>query len=111
MRLLLFLAFLFIATLGFSQDNPYIAMNRNLKVDFKIFPNPATSDKNITISFNEAVEIKQLEIFDLLGTPIFELERSRRYDKKISIRTLKKGIFLVRLRTSKGSATKKLVVK
>ena len=86
-------------------------LNRNLKVDFNIFPNPATSDKNVTISFTEAVEIKQLEIFDLLGTLVFQLEKTRRYDKKISIKTLKKGIFLVRLRTSRGSATKKLVVK
>lgn len=110
MRVLLFLAFLFITTLGFSQEKSDTALNKNLKIAFNIFPNPAASDTDITISFNEAVEIKQLEVFDLLGTPVFQLKQTRRNNKKVNIGSLKKGIFLVRLRTSKGSATKKLVV-
>jgi hypothetical protein len=79
-------------------------------IPFKIFPNPGTTQQNIYINFEKKVLIKQLEVFDLVGKRVFNLKKTPINNNKINLGNFGRGIFLVRLRTSDGSATKKMVI-
>lgn len=102
-------------------DNPYLATviwggptaeNRweNLSIDeftqtsVKMFPNPVQYNE-VTIESNEAI---LAEVYDILGKKVMTQNISQN-QKKLHIEGLSKGIYLVKLKSEKGSITKKLI--
>lgn len=102
-------------------DNPYLAtviwggptaQNRweNLSVDeftqnsIKMYPNPVQFDE-VTIESNEAI---LAEVYDILGKRVMTQNISKN-QKKLHVSGLSKGIYLVKLKSDKGSITKKLI--
>ena len=74
--------------------------------NIKIYPNPA-SGNTLTIDTLEEVTIS---VFDILGKQVLKAQVSRG-DNQIDISDLNSGIYMIRLQTENGSATKKLIKK
>ncbi|MFK5878886.1 MAG: endonuclease [Flavobacteriaceae bacterium] len=72
--------------------------------NIRIYPNPA-SGSLLTI---DALDNVTIAIFDILGKQILKDEISRD-DNQIDISRLNSGIYLIRLQTENGSATKKFI--
>ncbi|MBT8244582.1 MAG: T9SS type A sorting domain-containing protein [Winogradskyella sp.] len=72
--------------------------------EVKIFPNPARGNE-ITIASNSAVSV---EIYDILGKKVKQ-QNITANQKKVNISTLKKGVYLLRLKSDSGTLTKKLI--
>ncbi|RNC86962.1 MAG: T9SS C-terminal target domain-containing protein [Winogradskyella sp.] len=70
----------------------------------KIFPNPATGNE-VTIISNKAI---LAEVYDVLGKRV-KVQNLTANQKKLNISNLKKGIYLMRLKTDSGTTTKKLI--
>ncbi|MGJ8593416.1 MAG: endonuclease [Aquaticitalea sp.] len=70
----------------------------------KMFPNPA-KDNYVTIESNETISA---EVFDILGKKVLAQTVSQN-QKQINISTLSKGMYLVKLKSDRGSITKKLI--
>ncbi|PWI30197.1 ribonuclease [Flavobacteriaceae bacterium LYZ1037] len=70
----------------------------------KMFPNPAKGNV-VTISTNDDILV---EVYDILGKKIKSQNISSNLNK-LDISRLSKGIYLVKLNSSKGSTTKKLI--
>ncbi|TCK68904.1 putative secreted protein (Por secretion system target) [Winogradskyella wandonensis] len=70
----------------------------------KIYPNPVSGNEVSIISTKDIV----LEIYDVLGKKVKQQNLTSN-QKKINISGLKKGIYLLRLKSDTGTITKKLV--
>ena len=77
---------------------------------FKAWPNPTDGDVNIEISIDCQSCNSSLEIYGPLGERI--LTRSMNGEKKtvISLQGHARGIYFIRLRTGKESATAKIIL-
>jgi len=80
-----------------------LATKSNLLIDFSIYPNPATDIVNI--QSDDAV--KNVSIFNILGKQVY----SKSNENTIDTSSLGSGIYLIKVETSKGNATRKLVIK
>lgn len=77
-----------------------------------IFPNP--SDGSFTIKFNSIEKNIQLTILNLQGNPLYEKDNvSCNEECKIDVQlnNLKSGIYFLRITTSKGVMTAKIILK
>lgn len=74
------------------------------KQDIKIYPNPVSGNE-ITIITNSDILV---EVYDVLGKKVKQQNLTAN-QKKINITGLKKGIYLLRLKSDNGTITKKLV--
>ncbi|MGY3795085.1 T9SS type A sorting domain-containing protein [uncultured Aquimarina sp.] len=100
-----------IGTIVFTQKQLNVQDFNNQKEEIKISPNP--SDGNISILTGKVSNIKEIEIYNVLGKQV------RRYDFKNSNNTinldltnLNSGIYLVRLFTEAGRIeTQKIILK
>jgi len=72
--------------------------------DIKIYPNPVSGNE-ITIITNSDILV---EVYDVLGKKVKQQNLTAN-QKKINITGLKKGIYLLRLKSDNGTITKKLV--
>ncbi len=72
--------------------------------NIKIYPNPA-SGNSLTIDTQENVNIS---VFDILGKQVLRSQISRD-NNQIDISRLNSGMYLIRLQTENGSATKKFI--
>lgn len=72
--------------------------------EIKIFPNPASGNE-ITITSNKDITV---QIYDILGKKVKQLNITPS-QKKLNIASLKKGIYLLRLKSDSGTITKKLI--
>lgn len=72
--------------------------------DIKIYPNPVSGNE-ITIITNSDILV---EVYDVLGKKVKQQNLTVN-QKKINITGLKKGIYLLRLKSDNGTITKKLV--
>lgn len=80
--------------------------------DFKIFPNPATSQTNVTINLTNGSNIN-IQVVDAMGRMMQNIDRQ--YEKgqyKIPINTtqLSTGMYTVRVQTNTEVLTKKLII-
>lgn len=80
--------------------------------DFKIYPNPATTQ----ISINYQAEDKEIkaEIMDVKGSLLFTKSvksSNGNYEEKINIENLPSGMYFIKLNGSKKSATKTFIKK
>jgi len=74
------------------------------KTDFKIYPNPVSGNV-LYIKTNENITV---QIFDVLGKSILTKQINSNQNK-IDVSELKQGLYLINLKTEKGSITKKII--
>jgi len=92
---------------GFNVDNIIIENmgNMNVKnidaINFSVVPNPAAD--YLSIHSNE--KINSVEIIDVNGRKIIEVKEF----SKINIKTLNSGTYFVKIKTDKGSVSKKFI--
>ncbi|SDB23724.1 Por secretion system C-terminal sorting domain-containing protein [Flavobacteriaceae bacterium MAR_2010_188] len=103
----IYFLFLFISAFGFSQLSPPVQAQDNLvTIDkIKIYPNPVT-ENYFYVSTSENLSVK---IFDVLGKLVAEREITPS-KKEVNVSTLNKGVYLVKLKSSKQSTTRKLII-
>ncbi len=105
---LLFVSFLFIAPSSYGQQS-----SRNLNSSFTqdiegltIYPNPVTNNKVfITSTLNDT---KQIDIYDVLGKKVMS---ETLIGKELNVSELNAGVYILKIRENKLSATRKLVVR
>ena len=71
----------------------------------KIYPNPATDKITIDLPANKKTKV---EIYDVLGKRILQKDIDK--STTLSIKTLKSGVYMMRLTQGSSSLTKKLIV-
>jgi len=77
------------------------------QMNFKVYPNPATSSVNIVIENEQPVT---LDIYNLTGTRIESAILTKK-ETTISLAGLSKGSYFFNLRSNEGIQTKKVVIK
>jgi hypothetical protein len=100
---------------GFIWDITYNASNVVLEVtntlstldfeisQFKLYPNPASNE--FTIELGNSTTLEKVNIFNNIGQLVLTSKESR-----IKTSSLAKGIYLVKVTTNEGKATKKIIV-
>lgn len=73
---------------------------------FKIVPNPVTSEFNIELP--NAVNNAEVEVFDVLGKTIYKTEISN-FNSKINAANWNNGIYMVKVSSGNSSKTKRLI--
>lgn len=105
---LLFLMMLFASVSAYAQSNDGIAAKgatENIE-GLTIFPNPVNNGKvYISTKYNLA---KNIEIFDVLGKKVVSQVL---YGKELKIQDLNPGVYILKIKEGKLSATRKLVVR
>lgn len=88
------------------EENPNGIRGALSTIDFSLYPNPTSA--GFTIETEET--INKVQLFDLLGSKVYEGDRE---SKTIFVSTeeLAKGIFIVKVFTTKGTGLARLVVK
>ena len=99
----------YLATLiwgGNAAENRWSTLSNSefSSLDFKIFPNPV-SGNYLNIKTNQVLKIR---VYDVLGKLIMATKVDSN-NSKIDVSQLKKGIYLIKLDSDKGSNTKKLI--
>lgn len=75
------------------------------QLDIPLYPNPATEFVTLNLS---AVDARKVEILTSSGQMVFSTENPG-YEMNIYVKEYKKGLYLVRVHTSKGIIVKKLM--
>jgi choice-of-anchor B domain-containing protein len=75
------------------------------QIQFSVYPNPSESDITITSANNP---ISTVEIYNVLGQRVLNLNFSEKFSENIDISSLRSGLYLIKIN---GSTTKKLIVK
>ena len=105
---LLFIGFLFATNTVYSQQNTR-AINSSVTQDIEgltIYPNPVTNNKVfITSTLNDN---KQIDIYDVLGKKVMS---EVLIGKELTVSELNAGVYILKIRENKLSATRKLVVR
>ncbi len=80
------------------------------KIDFSIFPNPATS--SVWVSFNQALEsAAQVSLFNMAGQLVRTENVASGLERlQVELLHLPKGIYALRVETERGAGVRKLVV-
>lgn len=97
-------------------ENGYIVVNKDLlslgasineynSNDFKLFPNPVTSELNIVHKDGFINENGQIAIFSMTGELVF----SEKFSPKINLKELSNGVYMVQVITEKGIVTERIV--
>lgn len=83
-----------------------LGVKQNTIEGLKIYPNPVSNGKVYITSKNDSN--KEIAIFDVLGKKVLQTTIST---KELNISSLNSGIYFIRIETTDGSATEKLIVK
>lgn len=95
--------FLFVCSLGFSQEST----SSSADIDgFKLYPNPVTQGK-VYIETAENSP-KKILVFDVLGTQVLQ---TTIIGKELNLSELTKGVYILRVFEKDKVATRKLIVK
>ncbi|MFI1745932.1 T9SS type A sorting domain-containing protein [Thalassobellus sediminis] len=100
-----------IGTLTFTYNSSTLNIQSSKSVEsFKIFPNP-TKNK-LTISNTKNVNLKAIEIYNILGRLVNNTIINNRINKlEIDLSSLSKGVYLLRLYAKNGnSKTEKIII-
>lgn len=73
--------------------------------DFVIYPNPSSDIINIQ-SIND-LYVEELKIYDVSGKII--IEKNKNNTNNIDVKQLKKGVYVIKIRTSNGISNKKFI--
>ncbi len=90
--------------IAWYENLTILGIEESLQQKISLHPNPANSIINITNTSNYT--IKQITIYNLLGTPIKQVKGNV---SQINIEELPSGVYFVNLETEKGSVTKKMM--
>ena len=105
---LLFISFLLTASASYGQQGTR-TLNSSITQDIEgltIYPNPVTNNKVfITSTLND---IKQIDIYDVLGKKVMS---EMLIGKELNVSELSSGVYILKIRENKSSATRKLVVR
>ena len=99
---------LFASVSAYAQSNDGIASKNTTEniEGLTIFPNPVNNGKvYISTKYNLA---KNIEIFDVLGKKVVSQVL---YGKELKIQDLNPGVYILKIKEGKLSATRKLVVR
>ncbi|TXG40229.1 T9SS type A sorting domain-containing protein [Seonamhaeicola maritimus] len=93
-----------------SGGSPGLSVaDEQLDHDIIIFPNPVKDMVNIKNSGNQ--NIREISIFNILGKEVYKLDLVNNYRvNTINVSQYPHGIYLVKLNSEIGTATKKLIV-
>lgn len=77
---------------------------------FSIHPNPGNGQ--ITLQLADNVSVSSIEVYTLVGKKVFEMPvlMEAGHPAKLDLSEIGKGIFLVRVNTSQGNLTRKLII-
>jgi len=95
--------FLFVCTLGLSQESAKSSMDID---GFKLYPNPVTQGKVFIETTHNSP--KKILVFDVLGTKVLE---TTILGKELNLSELDKGVYILRVFEQNKVATRKLIVK
>ncbi|MEW4925188.1 T9SS type A sorting domain-containing protein [Algibacter sp. 2305UL17-15] len=88
----------------YSVVNPFnLSSDLFNKTSFKVYPNPASDVLNISSSN----PIEKMEMYNVIGGKVMQSSNT----KQFNIERLKSGIYLLKVFSTNGSATKKIVIK
>lgn len=81
-------------------------------ISLNVHPNPAYEDLIVEFELDKPDRI-QLSLMDLKGQSLFEdeLDRSFQYQRRIYIKDLPRGIYILELKTSRGSFRQKIMLR
>ncbi len=84
-----------------TAPNTGFVINNDVSMDFKIFPNPNKGQFTLEIATTTA-QILEINIFNSLGSHVLndKFEAIGRYQHKVNLQTLPKGMYFIRLNTS-----------
>ena len=106
--ILLLFGFLFQAHTSYSQINPEnTSLDNNQIIEgLTIYPNPVSNGKlYISTRLNQT---KEINIYDVLGKKIIS---ETLIGQELNISKLPPGVYIIKIRENKFSATRKLVVR
>ena len=86
----------------FSENCASVSIKEELQVTFEAYPNPVTDVLNLRVD----QPVISIEVTDLLGKTVFATTNQA---KAIDFSQFKPGVYVVRLNTSGGTATKKVI--
>jgi hypothetical protein len=84
----------------FEQET--LGLNTDVTQNIRVYPNPAQD--TLQIDLPSAIQLESVEFYNMLG----ELMKSSK-NKTIDITSLKTGIYLVKVITTQGQVTKKII--
>ena len=99
------------ATITFTYNSSTLGFKKHNTVsNIKVFPNPTKG--NITISNIQSVDIKTIEVYNVLGRLVKQLSTIRKVSKlNLDLSYLNKGIYLLKFNDKNGnSKTQKVIV-
>ncbi|MGB0891243.1 MAG: endonuclease [Flavobacteriaceae bacterium] len=74
----------------------------------KIFPNPITDNKIVILNPLQ-VKIKKISLFSLIGKKVFQTTTIK--NNQVNFSKIKTGIYLLRINSSLGNTTRKIIIK
>ncbi|MDD7887057.1 spondin domain-containing protein [Flavivirga sp. 57AJ16] len=100
-----------IGTVTFTYNSSTLSTETINKIDMvKIFPNPTRG--SITISHLQNIELKAIEVYNILGCLVKQIDVKQGVSKlNVNLTNLNKGIYLLNLKTIDGAnRSQKLVI-
>jgi hypothetical protein len=91
---------------GRTSFTKVVKVDRSVDVSFTVLPNPATN--NITISLDKATNNNTVTILNTIGKVVLQT-RFNGNTKNIDISTLSKGLYYIKLHTTNGITTEKIL--
>ena len=79
----------------------------------KMYPNPATNNVNVTFSSEESANAV-LSVMNLMGQTVYteNVNIHEGYNMvNLSVNNFRSGVYMVNIKTNKGTSTQKLIVK
>lgn len=88
--------------------NIFLSTNQyNVLSDLEIYPNPTNNQK---ISITTQSNIEAIQVINLNGQTILEINKPTKIDNTYSVENLSQGFYFVRLNSGNQSITKKIIV-
>ncbi|MBZ9629958.1 T9SS type A sorting domain-containing protein [Salegentibacter sp. LM13S] len=92
---------------AYAQDTTSSGNRTEIPIEgLSIYPNPVTNGK-VYISTSQNKE-KDIQIFNVLGKPV---QRTKLRGKELDVSNLSAGIYILKIKEEKSTATRKLVVR
>jgi len=85
-----------------------LSIEENTSVKLSVYPNPSTGLLNINFE-NESVIPESISVFDMIGKKVFD-EKGISSTTTLDLTDLKKGIYLVSIKTKTDNYTRKIVI-
>lgn len=92
---------------AYAQDTTSSGNKTEVPIEgLSIYPNPVTNGK-VYISTSQNKE-KDVQIYNVLGKPV---QRTKLRGKELDVSSLSAGIYILKIKEEKSTATRKLVVR